>query len=58
VPKLVGKKLKGARKALAKANCKLGKVNGEKGKTAKIVRQNPKPATTRTAGSAVSVRLG
>jgi hypothetical protein len=58
VPKLVGKKLKGARKALAKANCKLGKVNGEKGKTAKIVRQAPKPGASRTAGSAVAVMLG
>lgn len=58
VPKLVGKKLKAARRALAKANCKLGKVNGEKGKTAKIVRQTPKPGATRTTGTAVAVKLG
>ena len=39
VPKLKGKTLKAARKALKKADCKLGKVKGK----GKVVSQNPKP---------------
>lgn len=58
VPKLVGKNLKAARKALAGSDCTLGKVKGEKGKAAKVVKQAPKPGTSRAAGSAVSVKLG
>ena len=58
VPKLKGKKLKAAKKALTKANCKLGKVKGHKGKSAKVTKQNPKPGKILGAGSKVNVKLG
>ena len=58
VPKLAGKKLKGARKALAAAHCKLGKVTRAGRKATKVAGQSPKPGTTRPAGSAVNVSLG
>jgi large repetitive protein len=55
VPKLKGKTLKKARKALKKAHCKLGKVKGPKGKKARIKKQKPKPGTVLKAGSKVRV---
>ena len=60
VPKLNGKKLKAARKTIAKADCKLGKVTkkGTAGKSAKVVKQKPKAGTIRAAGSKVNVVLG
>lgn len=58
VPKLTGKSLKAGRKALSKAHCKVGKVTGEKGKAAKIVKQGSKAGTAKPEGSAVSVTLG
>jgi hypothetical protein len=60
VPKLHGKKLKAARKKVAKADCKLGKVTrkGTAGKRAKVVKQKPKPGTTRAPRSKVNVVLG
>jgi beta-lactam-binding protein with PASTA domain len=61
VPKLKGKKLSVAVKALRKANCKLGKVTRKKGATAhkaKVVGQASKPGTIRNGGSSVNVTLG
>ena len=58
VPKLKGKKLKAARKALVKADCKAGRLTGKKGlKSAKVVKQRPKPGTTLPAGAKVSLKL-
>ncbi len=58
VPRLAGKKLKPAKKALTKADCKLGKVKGHKGKSAKVKQQSPKPGKVLPPGSKVSVKLG
>jgi hypothetical protein len=58
VPKLTGKNLRAARKALSAGHCKLGTVRGAKGSKAKVVKQNPKSGTTKPSGSAVGVKLG
>jgi PASTA domain len=61
VPKLVGKKLKAARKVVRRADCRLGKVTKEKGFTAsaaKVVKQRPSSGTARAAGSKVAVKVG
>jgi hypothetical protein len=61
VPQLKGKKLSAAVKALAKANCKLGKVTRKKGaapRKVKVVGQQSKPGTIRDGGSKVNVTLG
>lgn len=55
VPKLKGKKLKRARKALKRVDCKLGKVKGPKGKRAKVKKQKPKPGRVLPPGSKVKV---
>jgi PASTA domain len=60
VPSLTGKKLKAVRKALTRANCKLGKVtkkDGATGKTGKVRRQGAKAGKSLTAGSTVAVTL-
>jgi len=53
VPKLKGKTLKSARKALKKANCRLGKVKG----TGKVIKQNPKPRKVKLPRTKVNVKL-
>jgi hypothetical protein len=61
VPKLLGKHLKGAKKAIRARHCKVGQVSKEAGVTAKtgtVVKQSPKPGKTKKAGSTVSVKLG
>ena len=55
VPRLKGKTLKKARKLLKKAHCRLGKINGPKGKNARIKKQKPKPGTVLNPGSKVRV---
>ncbi len=57
VPKLKGKKLKAAGKALKKTECKLGKVKGNKSKQAKVKTQSPKAGTVLAPGSKVSVKV-
>jgi beta-lactam-binding protein with PASTA domain len=60
VPALAGKKLKAAKKKLASANCKLGKVtkkNGATARTGKVRRQAPKPGAKLPSGSKVAVVL-
>jgi len=61
VPKLIGKKLKAAKKGLTKTDCKLGKVTKKKGvtaKTGKVKKQNPKAGKVLPPGSKVNVKLG
>lgn len=61
VPKVLGKHLIGAKKAIRAGNCKVGPVRKEPGVTAKsgtVVKQSPKPGITKKAGSTVSVKLG
>ncbi len=61
VPSLKGKKLKPAKKKLAKANCKIGKVTKKKGVTAKkgkVVKQSSKPGKDLAPGSKVAIKLG
>ncbi len=58
VPKLAGKKLKVAKRALTKAECKLGKVKGHKTKSAKVKKQSPKPGNVLAPGAKVNVKLG
>jgi hypothetical protein len=61
VPKLAGKRLKAAKKAIRSAHCKVGHVGRKKGVTAetgKVIRQKPKPGTLRHAGARVVIRLG
>jgi hypothetical protein len=55
VPKLKKKTLKATRKALTKADCKLGKVRGDK--SGKVVTQNPKPGKVKLPGTKVGVKL-
>jgi hypothetical protein len=60
VPQLKGKKLKAAKKKLAKANCSLGtvkKLHGATGKTGKVVKQGPKPGTILVPRSKVKITL-
>jgi hypothetical protein len=56
VPKLKGKTLKAAKKKLARASCKLGKVKGPRGKTAKVKSQKPRPGEVLAPGSKVNVK--
>jgi hypothetical protein len=61
VPKLAGKKLKGARRVLHAHHCKLGKVHLKPTATrkhGKVTKQKPKPGTTRPAGGTVAITLG
>jgi hypothetical protein len=57
VPKLKGKTLKLAKKALRKANCKLGKVTGKKDKLAEVTSQSPKRGKVRVPGAKVNIKL-
>ncbi len=61
VPKLTGKKLKAAKKAVRGAGCKVGLVAtqaGAKAATAKVSKQAPKAASVVAAGTVVSLQLG
>jgi hypothetical protein len=60
VPRLGARKLIGTRKALKKADCRLGRVTKLKGATAKtglVVSQNPQSGKKLAAGSKVGVKL-
>jgi hypothetical protein len=56
VPKVKGKKLKRAKKRLRNADCRLGKVKGQKG--GKVKKQKPKPGAVLPVGGKVKVTLG
>lgn len=58
VPKLKGATLRSARKRLRRAHCTVGKVRGERGRSARVVRQHPKPGRRLPAGAKVTVKLG
>jgi hypothetical protein len=58
VPRLKGKKLKAAKKALGRADCRLGKVKRAEGKPGKVIKQRPKPGKVLKSGSKVSVTVG
>lgn len=57
VPKLKHATLKLARKRLRRAGCKLGKVSGSKRRSARVVKQRPKPGKQLPGGGKVSVKL-
>jgi len=58
VPKLKGKTLKKAKKALAGAECKLGKVKHASGKPGKVLKQHPKPGKVLAPKAKVNVTVG
>lgn len=61
VPKLRGRKLKGAKKAIRAGDCLVGKVRKRKGvtaKTGKVLKQRPKPGQVLPPGTKVNVKLG
>jgi beta-lactam-binding protein with PASTA domain len=61
VPKLTGRSLKGSKRALRAAGCKVGEAIKSKGataKTGKVVGQKVKPGTVLPAGSVIKVTLG
>jgi hypothetical protein len=58
VPKLKGKTLKAAKKALKKAHCRLGKVRPKGQTTGTVKHQSRKPRKVLKAGSKVNVKLG
>jgi len=61
VPNLRGKRLKGAKRSLLRAKCRLGRVKKREGVTAKagrVVKQKPAAGTQVAADTAVRVTLG
>jgi hypothetical protein len=60
VPSLRGDTLSAARRALADAHCRLGRVNRPRRhhRTLLVTRQNPRPGKTLPAGSGVMLTLG
>lgn len=58
VPKLKGKKLKPSRRALRRADCKVGTIQRIKGRRGRVIRQNPKPGKVLASGTKVNVTVG
>lgn len=58
VPKLKNKKLKAAKKALHRNDCKAGKVRHAKGKPGKVIKQSPKPGKVLASGTKVNLTVG
>ena len=58
VPRLNGKKLKAAGEKLKKAGCRLGKIKGNKHKSATVAKQSPRSGVVLPPGSKVNVKLG
>ncbi|WGY01886.1 PASTA domain-containing protein [Nocardioides sp. QY071] len=58
VPKLVGHRLKAARKLLGAASCKVGKVRRTHPGARWVVRQKPKSGAVLPPGAAVRIKLG
>jgi hypothetical protein len=60
VPSLKGDSIAGARKALSKGHCQLGRVTAPRGRHGRLVvtRQSVKSGSRRTGGTAVAVTLG
>jgi hypothetical protein len=58
VPKLKGKKLKAAKKAIGRADCKVGKISHRKGKPGKVIKQSLKPGKVLAPGTKVKLTVG
>lgn len=58
VPKLKGKTLKKAKKALAGAECRLGKVKSASGQSGKVLKQQPGPGKVLAPKAKVNVTVG
>jgi IPT/TIG domain/PASTA domain len=58
VPKLKGKKLKPAKKAIRRADCKPGTVKRRRGKHGKVLKQSPKPGKVLAPGTKVNLTVG
>lgn len=58
VPKLKGKSLKAAKKALTRAECRLGKVKRVNGKPGIVLKQRPKPRKVLPPKAKVNVTVG
>jgi hypothetical protein len=61
VPKLRGRRLRGARKALRKGHCKLGRVTRRKARRrlrGRVIRQRPRAGAKRRRGFKVAVVVG
>jgi hypothetical protein len=58
VPKLKGKSLKKAKKALANAECKLGKVKHASGKHGTVIKQTKKPGKVLAPNTKIGVTIG
>lgn len=57
VPKLRGKKLKAAKRAIRRAHCRVGRIvkSPSKKKRHRVIRQRPRPRTERAEGSPVKL---
>src|SRR6188472_1191655 len=58
VPKLKCKKVKAAKKAIGRADCKTGKITRRKGKPGKVIKQSPKPGKVLAPGTEVKLTVG
>jgi IPT/TIG domain/PASTA domain len=58
VPKLKGKKVKAAKKAIRQANCKLGTIQRRNGKPGRVIRQKPKPGKVLAPRTKVNLVVG
>lgn len=58
VPRLKGKRLKPSKRALRRADCKVGTIKRRKGKQGRVIRQNPKPGKVLAPGAKVNVTVG
>jgi hypothetical protein len=57
VPRLIGKKLAPARRALKRSHCRVGRVRGKRGAEARVKKQSARPGKTLPGGTLVSFRL-
>lgn len=58
VPRLIGKRLAGARRALRRAHCRLGNVHHSTGSPGRVIAQHPARGRHYRAGHRVSVTIG
>jgi len=58
VPKLKGKRLKAAKKAIRRADCKVGATKHREGEPGKVVKQSPKPGKVLAPGAKIKLTVG
>jgi hypothetical protein len=58
VPQLKGKKVKPAKKAIRRANCKVGTIKRRNGKPNRVIRQKPKPGKVLAPATKVNLVVG